>query len=99
MVVGRRLRLLFLAFFVLYIVVAYMLLRTRLPVNLALLGALTCLLNDDTCFFSDLCFPDIPFGIATLACLIAARRIGSPLPWLFASVAYALRTLLAMAPH
>jgi hypothetical protein len=92
-IVGHRLRLLFLALFVLYTGVAYLLFRTSLPVSLAVLAALLCLLNERTCFYSDLCYPEIPFGVATLGCLLAARRTSGPLPWLCGVVAYSLRTM------
>ena len=83
--------------FLAYGVAIYALLRTGLPAGLAFLGTAMCLLNDRACFLSDLCFPDIPYALASVGCVLASRRIGGPLgeavAFLCALAAYALRTV------
>ena len=69
MVVGHALRLSACGMFAIYIVAIYALLRTRLSVSVAFLGSLMCLLNDRTTFMSDLCFPEIPFALASVGCV------------------------------
>ena len=97
MVVGPRLRQFAFGVFLAYGVAIYALLRTGLPTGLAFLGTAMCLLNDRACFLSDLCFPEIPYALASVGCVLASRRIGGPLgeavAFLCALAAYALRTV------
>jgi hypothetical protein len=97
MVVGHALRLSACAVFAIYIVAVYALLRTRLPVSAAFLGSLMCLLNDRTTFLSDLCFPEIPYALASVASVWASEscrgRARDFASYTLAAGAYALRTV------
>src|SRR5262245_24489418 len=75
-VVGRALRKTYLVLSLLYVVAVYALLRMRLPVGLALCGAVLCALNDHLCFLSDLCYPEVPFGLVSVGCVLASFRAG-----------------------
>src|SRR5262249_7296583 len=80
----------------LYVAAVYALLRMRLPVGLALCGAVLCALNDHLCFLSDLCYPEVPFGLVSVGCVLAsfrAGRVGEAATFLCAAAAYALRTI------
>jgi hypothetical protein len=96
-IVGWWLRIFYLILFVAYIVAAYFLIRIFLPFAYALLATLVSLLQLHSIFMSDLCFPEIPFGLATVIFALfnlrggstANRLIGTPL----AIIAFALRTV------
>jgi len=95
-VVGRALRVSAFLGFALYAGGIWMLLRGYLTVRMALFGTVVCLLSVHTFFLSDLCFPDILFGmLVTVFLLSATGRIQSlPSRWagLFAVLAFAART-------
>lgn len=65
-IIGLWLRRFYLLLFVAYIVAVYLMCRAFLPTGYALLAALVCLLQLHTVFMSDLCFPEIPFALATI---------------------------------
>jgi hypothetical protein len=77
-------------------VAVYALLRTRLPVSAAFLGSLMCLLNDRTTFLSDLCFPEVPFALASVGSVWLSQKrrgtVGDVASYILAVGAYALRT-------
>ncbi|MCC6139559.1 MAG: hypothetical protein IT389_02965 [Nitrospira sp.] len=95
-IVGRALRLSAFLGFALYAGGIWMLLRGYLTARMALFGTVVCLLSVHTFFLSDLCFPDILFGLLVTAFLLSATgRIQSlPSRWagLFAVLAFAART-------
>lgn len=95
-VVGRWLRFTYFLIFSLYILTVYLVARGRLPAKYALLTALTCLFSLFNYFLSDLCFPEIPFALATTLFVLCNRksekRAYSVLAALLAVAAYALRT-------
>ena len=95
-IVGRWLRLTFFLIFAGYIFTSYVVLRHFLSKGYALLAILLVSLNVFTSFLSDLCFAELPFGLATMLFVLFNSRQGgrfSPL-WsaLSASAAYLLRT-------
>jgi hypothetical protein len=92
--IGLWLRRFYLILFVAYIIAAYVMLRVFLPTGYAFLAALVCLFQLHTIFMSDLCFPEIPFGLATVLFTLCnlkptRRLLRAPL----AVVSYALRTI------
>ncbi len=95
-IVGHWLRLSFFLIFIIYIFTIYLIVRNYLPLKYAFLATLVCLFNLHTCLMSDLCFPDILFGLATTLFILCnknnSRRIYPILAALFAVAAYALRT-------
>jgi hypothetical protein len=95
-VVGRALRLSAFLGFSLYAGGIWVLLRGYLPALMALFGTVVCLLSVHTFFLSDLCFPDMLFGILVTAFLLCATsRIPSVPPrWagFIAAMAFAART-------
>ena len=95
-VVGRFLRLSSFLAFVTYIFAIYALLRRYLSSAYAFFGTAICLLNVHTYFLSDLCFPDMLYGLLTVGFLLAysrEKRWTTP-AWAgaFAITAFALRT-------
>jgi hypothetical protein len=96
-IVGHWLRLSFFLIFAVYIFTIYLMLRNCLPLQYAFLGTLVCLFNLQTYFMSDLLFPEIPFGLATILFTLChnnnSRRIYPILAAFFAMAAYALRTI------
>src|SRR6185503_13521926 len=96
-IVGPWLRASFFLLFIAYILAIYALLRNYLPLKYAFLGTLICLLNLHTYFLSDLCFPEIPFGLATVLFFICDRHEGRgtfpSLAAVLAVVSYAFRTI------
>lgn len=96
-VVGQWLRRFYLILFVVYIVAVYLMCRTFLPTGYALLAALVCLLQLHTVFMSDLCFPEIPFALATvLFTLCNLKETGRSNGFLcvpLAITSFALRTI------
>jgi hypothetical protein len=96
-IVGHWLRLSLFLIFILYILFIYLMLRGYLPAIYAFLATLVCLFNLHTYFMSDLCFPDILFGLATILFVLSNknnnRGIYPILTSLFATVSYALRSI------
>jgi hypothetical protein len=94
--VGRWLRLTSFLLFVAYTVVVFRFLRTWLQAEYAVLGTMLSLFCMHAWFLSDVLFPEIWFGIATLTFLLSASREGSRvhavLAWVAAVAGYALRT-------
>jgi len=94
-VLGHWLRLTYVVFFVAYVVAGYFMLRLFLPTSYSFLGALVFALQLHTVFMSDLCFPEIPFGLATVLFTLCnsstgpSRFLRAPL----AVISYALRTV------
>lgn len=66
LVVGQWLRLFSFAIFFLYIVVIFLALKHFLPLKIAFLGTLICLFHMNAYFMSDLLFPEVLFGLATI---------------------------------
>ncbi|MDO9117010.1 MAG: hypothetical protein Q7U39_03570 [Nitrospira sp.] len=96
LVVGRFLRLSSFLVFATYIFAIYTLLRRYLSSAFAFFGTVVCLLNVQTYFLSDLCFPDLLYGLLTVGFLLACSSEGwwlSP-AWAgaFAMTAFASRT-------
>ncbi len=99
-IVGQWLRRFYLLLFVAYIVAVYLMCRAFVPTGYAMLAALVCLLQLHTVFMSDLCFPEIPFALATVLftlCNIkdAGRlsRLRSLLRVPLAIISFGLRTI------
>lgn len=96
LVVGRFLRLSSFLVFATYTFAIYALLRRYLSSAFAFFGTVVCLLNVQTYFLSDLCFPDLLYGLLTVGFLLACSSEGRwPAPaWAgaFAMTAFALRT-------
>ena len=96
LIVGRFLRLSSFLAFSTYIFAIYALLRRHLSSAYAFFGTVVCLLNVHTYFLSDLCFPDMLYGLLTVGFLLAysrEKRWTTP-AWAgaFAITAFALRT-------
>ena len=95
-VVGRWLRIFYFLIFNVYILTIYLMTRSHLPLTYALLVALVCLFNTPTYFLSDLCFPEIPFALATTLFVLCNRNgdkwAYGVLAALLAVAAFALRT-------
>jgi hypothetical protein len=83
--------------FTAFIFAAYGMLRRHLSLPYALLAAVVVLLHLQTNFLSDLCFAELPFGLATtLFVLLAGRQVGpicSVAAGICAVAAYLLRTM------
>lgn len=96
-IVGRWLRLSFFVVFAAYTVAVYLLLRRFLTLCYAFLGTLVCIFSLQTYFISDLLFPEIPFGLATILFVLCnqdnSKRAYPMLAAFFAVAAYALRTI------
>jgi hypothetical protein len=76
-VVGRWMRLSYFLIFTTYVFAAYAVLRRYLALPYALLAVVVVLLHVQTTFLSDLCFAELPFGLATtLFVLVAGRQTG-----------------------
>ncbi len=96
LVVGRFLRLSSFLAFATYIFAIYALLRRHLSSSYAFFGTVICLLSVHTYFLSDLCFPDMLYGLLTVGFLLtytSEKRWPTP-AWAgaFAITAFALRT-------
>ena len=65
-IVGWWLRCSYLVLFVAYAIAVYFMLRIFLSLPYAVLAAMVCLFQIHTVFMSDLCFPEVPFGLATV---------------------------------
>jgi hypothetical protein len=96
LVVGRFLRLSSFLVFVTYIFTIYTLLRRHLSSAFAFFGTIVCLLNVNTYFLSDVCFPDLLYGLVIVGFLLAysseQRWPASAWAGAFAMTAFALRT-------
>ncbi len=96
LVVGRVLRLSSFLAFATYIFAIYALLRRHLSGAYAFFGTVVCLLNVHTYFLSDLCFPEMLYGLLTVGFLLVySREKRWPAPacaGAFAITAFALRT-------
>jgi len=96
LVVGRFLRLSSFLAFATYSFAIYALLRRHLSSTYAFFGTVVCLLNVHTYFLSDLCFPDMLYGLLTVGFLLAyssKKRWATPAcAGAFAMTAFALRT-------
>ena len=96
-VVGRWMRLTFFLIFVAYVFAAYAVLRRHLALPYALLSGILVLLHLYTNYLSDLCFAEIPFGLATALFVLLAGRPTGPMRSLAAGIcaisAYLLRTM------
>jgi hypothetical protein len=96
-VVGRWMRLSYFLTFTAYIFAAYAVLRRHLSLPYALLAAVVVLWHLQTNFLSDLCFAELPFGLATTLFVLLAGRPTRPVRSMAAGTcavaAYLLRTL------
>lgn len=96
LVVGRLLRLSSFLVFATYIFAIYTLLRRHLSSAFAFFGTIVCLLNVNTYFLSDVCFPDLLYGLVIVGFLLAysseQRWPASAWAGAFAITAFALRT-------
>lgn len=96
-VVGRWLRLTYFLIFTTYIFAAYAMLRRYLSLRYALLAAVVLLLHVHTNYLSDLCFAELPFGLATTLFVLLAGRQTGPIRSMAAGTcavaAYLLRTM------
>ncbi|ULA64059.1 MAG: conserved membrane protein of unknown function [Nitrospira sp.] len=96
LVVGRLLRFSSCAAFVVYIFAIHALMRQHLSSALAFWGTVVALLNVHTYFLSDLCFPDMLYGLLTVGFLLVHSRDAhaSSSAWAgaIAVAAFALRT-------
>ncbi len=96
LVVGRFLRLSSFVTFAAYIFAIYALLRRYLSSAYAFFGTMVCLLNVNTYFLSDVCFPDLLYGLVTVGFLLAysGEKLWPTQAWAgpFAIVAFTLRT-------
>src|SRR5262245_50808545 len=95
-IVGRWLRLSFFLVFAAYIFTSYVVLRRFLSTDYALLAMVLVMLNLYTSFLSDLCFAEIPYGLATMVFMLCNGRRAGGLSVISAAVAasaaYLLRT-------
>ncbi len=95
--VGEWLRRSYFLLSIIYAIAVYLMLRRFLPPGYATLAASVCLFQIHTMFMSDLCFPEIPFGIA--AVLFVLCNVSDTLPGrralsgILAVFAFALRTV------
>ncbi len=95
--VGHWLRIFYFLLFIAYAIAVFLMLRALLPLGYAFVAALACLLQLHTVFMSDLCFPELPFGLATVLFTLchlksgerSRRLLSAPL----AVIAYALRSV------
>jgi hypothetical protein len=95
--VGEWLRRSYFLMSVIYAIAVYLMIRRFLPIGYATLASSACLSQVHSMFMSDLCFPEIPFGIA--AVLFVLCNVSEKLPWrnalsaTVAVIAFALRTV------
>src|SRR5262249_33175427 len=94
-ILGHWLRLTYMILSVSYVVAGYFMLRRFLSTRYAVVAALVFALQLHTIFMSDLCFPEIPFGLATVLFTLCNSSAGSSrfLSVPLAVVSYALRTI------
>jgi hypothetical protein len=93
--VGIQLRRTAFVVFIVFAVVLLWFFRSHLPMPEALLGAVVSLLALHVWFLSDVLFPELWFGTATLLFLILVRKEGAAQvgAYAFALASYALRTV------
>jgi len=96
-IVGRWLRITYFIIFSIFVFTIYWTARDRLPSKYAFLAAWVCIFNLHAYFLSDLCFPEVPFALATTLFVICNSRASnnrthSVLAGVFAATAYAMRT-------
>lgn len=72
-VVGRWLRATFWLFLIAYFIVAYILLRSSLPIGWATIGIVLCALQWYPYWLSDRCYADLPFAIAAALFFLYTR--------------------------
>jgi hypothetical protein len=95
--IGRRLRVSFLALSLAFAWAGYALLRRHLPPAWAFLGMVMCAVHTSTVFLSDIAFADFPFALVTCLFFVSSKR--DPERWegatmgLLAMAAYLLRTI------
>src|SRR5262245_12760009 len=96
-IVGHALRISFCLIFIIYIYVAFRLLRSHLPLPYAFLGTVIWLFCLHTYFMSDLCFPEIPFALCTVLFVLCNQKGNRAtyviLMALLGFLAYGLRTM------
>jgi hypothetical protein len=96
-IVGHWMRLSFFLVFIVYIFIIYLMTRHYLPLKYAFLATVISLFNLRTCFLSDLCSPEIMYGITTALCVFyhrdKNRQIYPVLAAFFALASYATRTI------
>lgn len=96
-IVGRWMRLSYFLIFTTYVFAAYAVLRRHLPLPYALFAAVVVVVHPQTNFLSDLCFAELPFGLATTLFVLVAGRQTGPIRSIAAGtcavVAYLLRTM------
>jgi hypothetical protein len=73
-VVGSWLRVTFCILLAMYFVLAYLLLRSRLTVELAVVGIIVCTLQWFPNWLSDRVYSDLPFAVAATAFFLISRR-------------------------
>lgn len=97
LVVGAWLRRFYFLLYVCLTLGAYALLRVFLPRSYAVPATVVCMFQLHTIFMSDLCFPEIPFALTTVAfTLCNLDRSSGRWRWLLlplAAAAFALRTV------
>ena len=95
LVTGRALKLLWFAFFLLFIVLAYCCLRLFFSVAWAFAGALLCILNAQLCFYSNQCSAEIPFAVLSGLFVLVYRKglVGGALAAVLAVAAFFCRTI------
>src|SRR5215471_13174984 len=96
-IVGRWLRITYFIIFSIFVFTIYWTARNRLPSKYAFLAAWVCIFDLHAYFLSDLCFPEVPFALATTLFVICNNRASnnrthSVLAGVFAATAYAMRT-------
>lgn len=95
--VGQALRITFMVVFLCFAGVSYLLARRFLKPNPACGAALVCIFSLHTYFMSDMCFPEILYGLVTVAFVLHGRGAAgwkrSTVTFLLAAAAYLLRTV------
>lgn len=97
LMVGHWLRLFYFILFIAYAIAVFFMLRAMLPPGYAFVAALVSLIQLHTIFMSDLCFPELPFGLVTVLFVLCKLKGDEKKRRLFcaplAVMAYALRTV------
>jgi hypothetical protein len=78
---GHLLRLVFFAFFLLYVAVVYIFARSFLQPGFAVLATLVTTLHVQTTFLSDLFFAELPFALVSVAFVLALLRARRSRGW------------------
>lgn len=96
-VVGWWLRISSFIVFLIYIYFVFSFLKNYLSTLSAFFASVICLFSLHVYFLSDLCFPEIPFSLATLLFILFIGKNDTPknsiLTYIFAVISYALRTV------